>query len=542
MKKKKKFYLEINLKEEIVEGRPEYSFFARRERTALQDVLEILHHATSNPKIAAISLTIDHLICGWARLSNLRRALQVFRRSGKPIYCFLESGGNPEYYLASVCDQIFMAPAASLHLVGLTAEAFFFRNILDRFGVEPQLQTVGEYKSAAEMFTRTGMSPQAREQWEALLDDHYETFLVAMAESRGLSREEVSAIIDSGPFTVREAVKERLLDGACYQDEVVEKLKEKLGDKIFPLPAAKYPTSDGFFKRLLTFRRPRIAILDVIGTIDSGESRRDRLGRQVAGAETIGKFLDHARDARKIRAVVLRVDSPGGSALASDLIWRKVTLLRKKKPVVASFSDVAASGGYYIAAAASRIYAEPTSITGSIGVLGGKFVARELISRLAIQRESIRRGAHAEYESLFSPFSQAEAGHLERQLQEFYREDFVKKVADGRKMSEEAVDAVGRGRIWSGYRAKSHELVDEIGGLSEAIEEARKLAQIPDRKKIRLLHYYRRRRLREMFMPQVTASAHAELLPQSALDWVEFLQRLARNTVLLLLPFDIRIR
>lgn len=540
--KKKRFYLELALKEEIVEGRPEFSFFSRRERTALQDVLEIIRRASSDPKILAISLTVNKLICGWARLSTLRGALKEFRRSGKPIYCFLESGGNLEYYLASVSDQVFMAPAAGLHIVGLTAETFFFREILDRFGVEPQLQTVGEYKSAAEMFTRKGMSPQAREQWEALLDDHYEEFCAGLAEGRGLSWEEISALIDSGPFTVREAVKQRLLDGACYQDEVEGRLKQKLGDRLFPLPASKYSTSDGFFTRLITFRRPKIAILDIVGTIDSGESRRDRAGRQIAGAETIGKFLDHARQARRIRAVVLRMDSPGGSALASDLLWRRVSLLREKKPVVVSFGDVAASGGYYIAATASRIFAESTSITGSIGVLGGKFVVRDLINRLAIRRESIRRGAHAEYESLFSPFSKAEAERLERQLQEFYREDFVKKVAEGRKMSEDAVDGVGRGRIWSGRRAKNHGLVDEIGGLFEAVAEARKLAQIPEKRKIRLVHYYRRRRLREMFVPELAAKAQADLLAQSASDWVDFLERLSRNTILLWMPFDIRIR
>ncbi len=539
--KKKQFYLELSLKEEIVEGRPEYSLFSRRSRMALLEVVEILRRASLNPKIGALSLTIDHLICGWARLGTLRRALLAFRRKGKLIYCFVESGGNPEYYLASACDRIFMAPSASLSIVGLAVEAFFLREALDRVGVEPQLLTVGEYKSAAEMFTRSGMSPQAREQLQALLDDHYKAYCEAIAEGRGLKTEAVAELINSGPFTVREAVARGLIDDGCYQDEVEKSLKERLGGRAKSLPAAKWRASDGFFKRLFTFRRPKIALLDLDGTIDSGESRRDRTGRRIAGADTIGKFLDHARESRRIRAVILRMNSPGGSAPASDVIWRKVLLLREEKPVVASFGDVAASGGYYVAAAASRIIAEPTTITGSIGVLGGKFVARELLGRLAIRRESVQRGGHAEYASLFSPFSEAEAARLEKQLQEFYREDFIRKVAEGRKLAEQAVDAVGRGRIWSGQQAKSNGLVDELGGLTEAVEEARRLAQIPARKKVRLVHYYRRRRLREMLVPELTAGA-AQLLPRQAQEGLEFIERLAENVILLLLPFDIRIR
>jgi protease-4 len=540
--KKKRFFLKLTLKEEIVEGRPEYTLFSHRSRTSLLEVLEILRRASSQPRIVALLLTVDELLCGWGRLATLRRALHAFRSSGKSIYCFLESGGNCEYYLASVCDQIFMAPAAGLQIVGLAVETFFFRELLDRFGVEPQIHTVGEYKSAAEIFTRSDMSPQAREQWGALLDDHFEIFCSAIAEGRGLEKEEVSALIDSGPFSVREAVRRRLLDGACYQDEVEEKLKDKFGRSLKPYPAFKIPRSEGILRRLLTFRRPKIALLDVVGTIDSGESRRDRAGRQVAGSETIGKFLDHARESDAIRAVVLRVDSPGGSALASDLLWRKISLLREKKPVVASFGDVAASGGYYLAVASSHIVAEPTSITGSIGVIGGKLVAQDLTRRLAIRRESIRRGAHAEYESLFSPFSQQEAANLQGQLLEFYREDFLKKVAQGRRMEEEAVDAVGRGRVWSGRRALAHGLLDEIGGLSDAIQQARRLALIPERKKIRLLHYYRRRKLRELLAPDLSLSGSAQLRALSGLDRLEFLLRLSKHNLLLWLPFDVRIR
>ncbi len=539
--RKGKAYLELLLKDEIVEGQPELSIFSRRARTSLQEILEALQRAARDPKIVALSLSIGSLDSGWARSSDLRRALVSFRSSGKPIYCFLHEAGNAEYYLASACNQIFMPPAAPLNLVGLSAEVFFLRDVMERFGISAQLQAVGEYKSAAEMFTRTGMSKPAREQMELLLHDSYEELCRAI-QNRGFSREEVDAKIDSGPYTAREALSQRLLDGICYPDEMADKLKKEFGDTVHAIPAGKYFKGDGLFKLLFTFRRPRIAVINIQGPIDSGESRRSQAGRAVTGAETIGMFLDHAKQSKRIRAILLRINSPGGSGLASDSIWRKVALVNKTKPVVVSFGDVAASGGYYIAAPASWILAESTSITGSIGVLAGKFVARELMNRIAVHRESIHQGLHAEYESPFSEFTQAESDRLQQQIQEFYREDFVKKVAEGRKLDEATVDSVGRGRVWSGARAIEHRLIDEIGGLLEAVQKARELARIPATGKIRIVHYYRHRKLWERFMPDVKSPFLAALLPQPALDAFGAIERLGKHAILLLMPFQIRIR
>ena len=537
--RKKRLYLDLLLKDEIVEGNPESSFFSRKSKTALHEVVEILHRAAEDRRIAALLLALECLNSGWARLSDMRRALSKFRQSGKPIYCLMQDAGNSEYYLASACSRIFMPPAAHLRLVGLSVEAFFLREVLDRFGIEAQLQSIGEYKSAAEMFTRTGMSAPAREQMEVLLDDSFDELCSALLD-RGFCREEIAEQINHGPYTAREAVERKLLDGICYQDEMPDKLKAELGEKIQSITAVKYYHRDGFLKRLFTFRRPRIAIVNVAGHIDTGESRRNQAGRNVAGSDTIRAFLDHAERSRRVRGIVLRVDSPGGSGMASDLIWRKIMLVGKKKPIVVSFGDVAASGGYYISAPASHIVAEPTSITGSIGVLAGKFIAREVMSRLAVHRESIQRGAHAGYESLFKEFSQEESEQLQRQISEFYREDFVKKVAEGRKMSEDAVDQAGRGRVWSGKRAKEQKLVDEIGGIFEAIQQARKLAGIPDSKKVRVVHYYRHRRIWERLLPDFHSPIMAGVI--SVLEAMGMLEELSRQGILLLMPFDIRIR
>jgi protease IV len=532
--------MELLLKEEIVDGQSEHSIFSRKTRTALGDILDSLQKAATDSRIAALSLTLENLNSGWAQLSEIRRALSSFRKSGKPIYCFMQESGNAEYFLASACDQIFMPPAAGLQLIGLSAEVFFIRDLLDRFGVEPQLQSIGEYKSAAEMFMRPSMSEPAREQLETLLDDNYEE-LCRSIENRGFTHEESSAKIDSGPYTAREALKQNLLDGICYQDEIADKFKEKFGKKIKPFPAYKFFNRDGFIKRLITFRRPRIAVINIAGFIDSGESRRSQTGRWITGAATIEKFFEHANSAHRVRAVLLRIDSPGGSGPASDLIWRKVSLTSKNKPVVVSFGNVAASGGYYVAAPASRIFAESTSITGSIGVLAGKIVAQEVLKKFNIHRESIRRGKHAEYDSPFSSFSQAEAEKLNQQIREFYLEDFVKKVAEGRKMGEDEVDQVGRGRVWSGKRARECRLVDEIGGLSEAVHEARRLAKIPDSKKTRLVHYCQRRRLWERLLPEFKAPMAFGLM-QPTLDAWDFMEELTRQKILLLAPYQIRIR
>lgn len=538
---KRKIYIEMQLKGEIVEGVPEHSIFSRRSRTALPDILELLDRAAKDKRVVALSLTLHGLDAGWARLGGVRRALAAFRGGGKPVYCYLQEGGNAEYFLASACDRIYMPPASRLNLVGLAAEAFFLRDVLDRFGIEAQLQSVGEYKSAAETFTRTGMSPPAREQVDQLLDDHYTALCDALGD-RGFGPGEAARIIDSGPFTSREAAAQKLLDGVCYADEIEDKMAEAFGRKIRPVPAAKYFKGEGFLKTLLTFRRSRIAVIGVEGHIDPGESRRSQTGRAVTGAETVVRFLDHAAESRRVRAIVMRIDSPGGSALGSDLIWRKVHLVRKLKPVVASFGDVAASGGYYIAAPASHIVAEPTSITGSIGVLSGKFVARELMRRLAVRRESVQRGAHAQLDSLFSEFTAEEAERLYGQMQEFYREDFLKKVAEGRDLTAETVDGVGRGRVWSGARAREHRLVDALGGFPEAVRKARELAGIPESRKVRVVHYYRHRKLWERFVPDLHSPILARIVPPSVLDSADTIGQVARQALLLVMPFEIRIR
>jgi protease IV len=538
---KTRYYVKLHLKADVVEGRAEHGLLSTKSRTSLHDTLRVLDNAARDRRVAALFLLLEDISAGWARLTDLRRGVLRFRETGKPVWGFVPSGGNSEYYLASACDRIYMPPAASLRLVGLASEVFFFRELLDRFGLEPQLASVGEFKSAGEMVTRTGMSAPAREQLDELLDDFSLEFRRALAQGRRFSEGDMEAAINAGPYTAREAARSGLIEGICYEDELDGKLKEALGSRLESIEPVRFVRRPGFLRRIWTWRRPRIGVIDVLGTITGGETRRDRTGRHVAGVETLGAFVEHARKSRRVRAVVLRIDSPGGTGTASDELWRKLSLLAEAKPLVVSFGDVAASGGYYIAAPGSRIFAEPMSITGSIGVLGGKVVARGLMAQLSIHREVLTRGNHAEFDSLFAPFSPAENERLQSQLDEFYREDFVRKVAAGRKMTVEAVDHAGRGRIWSGARALTLGLVDQMGGLGEAIAEARRLAGLEEPKRARIAYYQRRRRLRDLFVPDF-APHFAAWLPNPAAETLATLRQLAKSSVMLLMPFQIRIR
>ena len=540
MRKKTRGYLELVLKDDLVEGQPEFSLLERRDKTGLPEVIRAIELASRDRKVSAIALTLENLAAGWARLANLRRALWAFRRAGKPIYAFIASGGNAEYYVASACDRIYLPPGVTLQLVGLESEVFFFRDTLDRLGIEAELHSIGEYKTAGEPFTRTEMSPKSREQLEALLDDFHQEFCSALSDGRGLSSEEVAGRVDRGPYTAREAVDAGLADEICYRDELEQRLESALGVKLRAVPAHKYVPRPGWFRRLATVRRPRVAVVHVLGLIASGENRPKRAGRQVAGADTISELLDHALKDRRVRALVLRIDSPGGSATASDLIWRNVERLRHKKPVVATCGDFAASGGYYVASAASRILVEPTSITGSIGVLGGKFVALALQKYLGVHRETVRRGAHADHASPLSVFSREESQQLARQLEEFYRENFVRKVANGRHMPENEVDRLGRGRVWSGRQAVASGLADDVGGFGEAIEEARRLAGIPPARKTRTVFYARRRRLRDLFAFDLPFGALS--LPWPVTELAEVAAALRSDPILAWLPWRIRIR
>ncbi len=490
-------YLVLTLKNAVVEERSE-SIFSSKAQTDLLQLLTIIDAARRSRRIKLLVLIIRNVSIGWAQIEEIHAELEKFHEAGKRSIAILQQADNRLYYLACGAQEIYLAPSGGADLVGLRAEILFFKNALEYLGVEPELISLGQYKSAGEMFNREQMSEASRAMSTSILKDLQERILARLAAARGIDRTAVQELIDGGPYTARQAVERGLVNGLLYEDQLEELASQKV-PRGQACPVGDLDPREGWFKRLLTWRRPQIAYLVAEGLIMPGESRRGRGPRPLIGADSMVEALKSARESKRIRAVVLRLNSPGGSALASDLIWRAVKLTGETKPVIISFGNVAASGGYYIAVAGRRILSMPATLTGSIGVIGGKFNVQKLLSRIGITVDSVETGARSGYLSITRPFSESEEEVVREQMREFYEELFLKKVAEGRHKSVEQVREVAEGRVWTGGQALANGLVDEAGGVRRAIELARSEAGLAGRK-TRLLRFARRRRLLD-FLP-----------------------------------------
>jgi protease-4 len=436
----------------------------RSQRTVLR-VLQALDRAATDDQVHALVLHIGSVSWGWGRVAEMRDAILRFRASGKPVYAALAGGGEAEYCLASAADVVAAPPTAILHIDGLTASALFLRGAFDKLDVTPNFSAAGRFKSGAETFTRGGMSPPAREALSALLDDVFETLVDTLATARRLPRDSVLRIIDGGPYAARAARAVGLVDTVLHTEDVDSLALRRAGRFTERMPLYRYaegpPAGYG----------PRVAVVAGAGSIVPGRSRYVAGEGQVIGAETWIAALREARTRRGIKAVVLRIDSPGGVLDAADDIWREVRRCRDVKPVYVSMSDLAASGGYYIAAPATGIVAHPGTITGSIGVYAGKLNLLGLYRKLGLNVETVSRGARAEMLSPFRDFTPEEASLHQRTVQESYG-TFLDRVADGRGFTLEEADSVGQGRVWSGRSAWELGLVDTLGGIPVACELA----------------------------------------------------------------------
>jgi protease-4 len=443
-----------------------------RERQTVYELADGLRQAADDPKIKALVLHIDGLDWGWAKVAEIREAVTDFRSSGKPVYASFEGGGEREYVLASAAGTIAAPPLAVLELNGLTASALFMRGTLDKVGVTPNFAQAGKYKSAVEAWTKTGMTGPAREALQALVDDQYEVVVDTLASARGMSTDSVMALIDNGPYGAREARAAGLVDTLLHRAELDSMAIAATGAHRSTLSLNRYVS------RLASGSADaHIALVMAAGTIAEGKSRNSASDGEILGAETLIKALREVRNRSSVEAIVLRVDSPGGSAQASDEIWEEVRRCAERKPVIASFSDLAASGGYYIAVPADTIVAEPGTLTGSIGAFGGKLNLLGLYHKLGLNVETVSRGRHAEMFSPFKDFTPEEAERFQQQMDEVYRV-FVSRVAEGRGLSASEVDSVGQGRVWTGLSALDLGLVDVLGGLPDAFEIARSMAGI----------------------------------------------------------------
>jgi len=447
--------------------------FWRRPRLTLFDAVETIRAAADDDQIKSLVLHIRGIDWGWAKIAEIRDALREFRDSGKPVMASIEAGGEREYLLASVARPVCMPPAVQLELDGLQVSVFFLRGTFDKIGVRPNFVSVGKYKTAVEQYTRTGMTDAGREAMTSLIDDDLAVLSDSLASARGTSPDSIRAWLDRGPFTATEARGLALIDTVLYAGDVDSMAVRRAGRGSTLLKLNRYAERSGSGGI-----GAHIGIVTVSGELGDGKSRVSPMGGAIAGSQTIIEALQKARTRHSIRSVVLRIDSPGGDVDAADAIWHEVVRLHRTKPVIVSMSDLAASGGYYIAMPADSVLAQPGTITGSIGVFGGKFNVLGLYQKLGINIETLVTGPHAEMLSPFKDFSPEEARIYESRMQDTYQR-FLKLVSDGRRMPIAAVDSVAQGRVWSGARAVELGLVDRLGGIEDAIEVARIRAGIP---------------------------------------------------------------
>ncbi len=526
-----------------------------RESPSLWDHLRALDRAAEDPRVEAVLLQIDGIDMGWAKTEELREKLLEIQERGKKVIAYIEGGEDQDYVLASSADEIYMAPNTDLRLDGLASYEVFLKGTLDKIGVKADLEHVGEYKSAAEPITHTTMSAPAREAANSLLDETFADIQRAVAESRGLDSAAVLRVLDQGPYTSRQALAAGLVDSLLYPDELEELLPGGAGGTRIELEdylaSSTIPVGPP--------GAPVIAVVHATGTIVYGKSGTDPLWGRTIGSDSFIDALEEATATRGIRAIVVRVDSPGGEVYASHLMWRAVKHAAEEVPVVASFSDLAASGGYYLAMGADTLVSDAATLTGSIGVVGGKFNFKGLYDKLGMSVDVLSRGQNSLMLSSIRDFTPAERERYLNDMFEEYR-TFVGIVAENRGTSDEEIDRLARGRVWTGGQAYENGLVDEIGGIEKSIEVARQMAGLPADAKVRVETFPR---IRKTFLQEVVSnlieeetldelSSDTRVLAGLSRAWgLEFrgpaqlvasLSRLARQRTLALMPFSIHVR
>ena len=553
------------------------STFGTSSTKTLRGLFKKLDALKTDDDIAGVIFKIDGVSLGWATLQEIRTELHEFRDTGKETISYLESGGNAEYLLAAMMDRVVLMPTGSLNLTGLRAEVLFYKGLLDKLDIEADMLAMGKYKSGVEPYMRDGMSDAFRESMTALLDDLYAQLLNHIAESRdGISTEDASDLINRGPFTAEEAKQENLVDALQYYDALVATLKAASEDEEVQVvkPGSehqrKVPDMNSFAGLMQLFsilnppQRAQAAAENQIALIyASGPILPDInsifTSMSAITPKALKKAFEKARTDDSVRAVVMRIDSPGGSALASDLIWREVMRTQREKPVVVSMGNVAASGGYYIAMAAGTIVAHPSTLTGSIGVFGGKLNLKGLYNKAGLTKEIIARGQNATLYSDYGGFTPTERERVEKMMKTIY-EDFVSKAATGRDKSFEDIDEIAQGRVWTGRQAQELGLVDELGGLDYALSIAKKQAGFNEEDKVNLIVLPKQRPFFEQLIEQMIqdtegslqlplqlASSHPVLSmlgkqSQHLLIWLSLFGFENGTQIATILPYDISIR
>jgi len=521
-----KAYLKIELSGPLADTAPSRFPALSSPALSVQALWYQLARAAADDRIQGVLVRISYLETGFAKVEEIGRLLKNFSRSKKPVLAFIVDGGLKEYYLASFADKIIMFKGGMLSVSGIGAEAVFLKNTLSKLGVQAEIFHIGNYKTASNTFSEDRMTPEHRESMQCLIDDMYRSVINGIAANRKLDAGDVKKVLDRSPLVPEEYVQAKLIDSLGYEDELHGLFKTQY-------PEVSFKTYAKTSSPLPFIGAKKIAVIFAAGEINMGRSGgQSLLGDEVLGADTLAEQLRQARNNFAVKAVVLRVDSPGGSAIASDVILREAELLARKKPLIISMSDMAASGGYWMSMSAQKIFAWPQTITGSIGVISGKFVLKGLYDKLGITKEIVKTSEFAGMYSDYKTFSDREKEKVMADMQSVYNE-FLKKVAANRKLPLAEVDKAARGRVWSGQSALDLKLIDGLGGLNEALDEAKRLAHIPPAEKVGVRIYPQKKSFWDMIFDLTDVKA------QNPLDVRARLQVYKRFFPALAMPFAI---
>jgi len=508
-------YGEVEVKELMPEKLPR-RYLLEPDIETFYELHTRLDKALEDDTLDGVILRIRPFQAGWAKVQGLRNQLIQLRREGKRVICFLEASGNLEYYLASAGDRIVVMPGASLMLTGLRAEIMFWKGLLDKVGVKAQMLQVGKYKGAAEPYRRKEASDALRESISGLVDGLYGQLVSDIAQLRELEESQVKKLVDEGPYTADGAVEAGLVDEVNHFADLTEGLEKKTNGRFhlkeeYKKKKPEPPSVSGpqALFQMFTGKRKEgdvdvasenaVAIIYAVGPVVRREPGDLAIGEYVTSAAVLRNVVERVKQRSDIKAVVVRIESPGGSSLASEIIWDELRELNEIKPVIASMGDTAASGGYYLASAARTIFARPGTITGSIGVVGGKFVLQGLYDKLGLNVESFQRGAHASISSPSEPFSKSEREQMMKLLRDTQK-TFLERVAEGRGMEVKKVRDAAGGRAWTGSQAREQGLVDRIGGLDGALRAAKEAAGLPPEKKVEVVRLPKSRGIIDLLM------------------------------------------
>lgn len=514
-----------------------FAAFEEQAPPTVRDIWALMHRAAADSRIKGIVLAPKRLETGWAKLEELRQSVLDFKKSGKPVYAFLRFPTSREYYLASAADRIYASPEDYLDVKGLRVETIYFKRTLDKIGVGVQVEHAGKYKDAGDMLTRTSMSPETREVLNQVLDQFYGNLSETIGAGRKKSAAEVRALIDQGPFTGRQALANGLVDALGYEDQVVEELSSRVKQ------GTLHRTGFREYLRALPpdSSRTRIALVVGQGAITQG-SGEEGFGDIGIRSGAFIRLLRRVKSDNLIKGVIVRIDSPGGDAIASDDILHEMIELGKAKPTVISMSDYAASGGYYMAVSGDPIVAYPNTLTGSIGVISAKLTLHELYDKLGINKDILSRGRFATMDSDYKPMDAAEESKFREMVDATYR-TFVSRVATGRRRTVDQIEPLAQGRVWLGAQAKQNGLVDDLGGLDRAVELIRQKAKLSATEPVALVPYPPRRTLFDiLFMRQEESpvlALHAALRQITGEDmWIV---PALRGGLLALMPYSVRV-